>query len=37
MAAGSLHTLGLLTDGTFVATGSNSDGQCDVAGWRVRD
>ncbi len=33
VAAGSMHTLGLRTDGTVVATGSNQHGQCDVAGW----
>ena len=27
--------MGLKTDGTVVAVGDNSDGQCDVGGWRL--
>lgn len=34
IAAGESHTVGLLADGTVVATGSNSYGQCDVSEWR---
>jgi len=33
VAAGFVHTVGLKTDGTVVAVGYNSDGQCDVSGW----
>ena len=33
VSAGSNFTIGLCSDGTVVATGSNSDGQCDVTGW----
>ncbi len=33
IAAGSFHTVGLKTDGTVIAVGRNSDGQCDVSGW----
>lgn len=33
LAAGYRHTLGLNADGTVVAAGSNSDGQCEVTGW----
>ena len=29
-----VHTVGLKSDGTVVATGKNEDGQCDVSGWR---
>jgi len=28
------HTVGLKTDGTVVAVGKNTDGQCNVSGWR---
>ena len=28
------HTVGLRSDGTIVATGSNRDGQCNVSDWR---
>lgn len=31
--AGLTHSLGVRTDGTVVATGQNTDGQCDVSGW----
>jgi hypothetical protein len=33
VAAGSGHTVGLKSDGTVVAAGDNSNGQCDVGGW----
>ena len=33
LSAGSGHTVGLLSDGTVVATGINDDGQCNVSGW----
>ena len=33
IAVGSSHTVGLKSDGTVVAVGSNSYGQCDVSGW----
>ena len=33
LAAGSLHTVGLRSDGTMVARGKNDEGQCDVSGW----
>ena len=33
IAAGSIHTVGLKSDGTVVACGSNSDGRCNVSGW----
>ena len=33
VAAGSLHTVGLKSDGTVLATGDNSSGQCDVGSW----
>jgi alpha-tubulin suppressor-like RCC1 family protein len=33
VAAGSYHTVGLKTDRTAVAVGSNGLGQCDVGGW----
>jgi alpha-tubulin suppressor-like RCC1 family protein len=33
VAAGEWHTLGLKTDGTVVATGSNTYGQCNVDDW----
>lgn len=32
ICAGALHTVGLKADGTIVAVGENSDGQCDVGG-----
>ena len=32
--AGFYHTVGLAADGTALACGDNSFGQCDVAGWR---
>jgi hypothetical protein len=33
VAAGGYHTVGLKSDGTVVAVGYNSDGQCNVGGW----
>ena len=33
VSAGWLHTVGLRSDGTVVATGDNKYGQCDVSGW----
>ena len=33
VAAGGYHTVGLKGDGTVVALGDNSEGQCDVGGW----
>jgi VCBS repeat-containing protein len=33
VAAGGFHTVGLKSDGTAVAAGLLSDGQCDVSGW----
>jgi len=33
VAAGGAHTAGLKSDGTVVAVGDNSDGQCDVDDW----
>lgn len=33
LSVGFYHTVGLKKDGTVVATGSNSDGQCNVAAW----
>jgi len=33
VAAGALHTVGLKSDGTVVAVGSNSYGQSNVSGW----
>ena len=33
IAAGSYHTVGINEDGTVVAVGDDSQGQCDVAGW----
>ena len=33
VAAGSLHTVGIKSDGTVVAVGYNSYGQCNVGGW----
>ena len=34
ISAGGSHTVGLKTDGTVVAVGSNDKGQCNVSGWR---
>jgi hypothetical protein len=34
VAAGGDHIIGLKADGTVVAAGENSDGQCYVGGWR---
>ena len=34
MAAGSRHTVALLTDGTVRAIGDNRDKQCNVQSWR---
>ncbi|MDR1563727.1 MAG: hypothetical protein LBS74_02090 [Oscillospiraceae bacterium] len=33
IAAGSAHTVGLNADGTVLAVGDNSNGQCDVSEW----
>ena len=33
VSAGSSHVVGLRSDGTVVATGSNEDGKCNVSGW----
>ena len=33
VSAGFLHTVGLRSDGTVVASGGNEDGQCDVSDW----
>ena len=33
VAAGDFHTVGVKADGTVVAVGDNSDGQCNVIGW----
>jgi hypothetical protein len=33
LAAGGLHTVGILPDGTVVATGNNDEGQCNVGSW----
>lgn len=33
IAAGDSHTVGLKADGTVVATGDNTDGQCNVSDW----
>jgi hypothetical protein len=35
VAAGGSHTVGLKSDGTVVAVGSNYYGQCDVSGWNL--
>jgi hypothetical protein len=35
VAAGSIHTVGLKADGTMVAVGHNSSGQCNVDGWNL--
>ena len=34
VSAGANHIVGLRSDGTVVATGSNGDCQCDIAGWK---
>ena len=34
LSAGGSHSVGLRTDGTVVAVGSNMSGQCDVSTWR---
>ena len=34
IAAGWCHTVGVKGDGTVAAVGNNTDGQCDVSGWR---
>ena len=34
LAVGFYHTVGLKKDGTVVAAGSNSDGQCNVSAWQ---
>ena len=33
IAAGGFHTVGLRSDGSVVAVGSNEYGQCEVSGW----
>jgi uncharacterized repeat protein (TIGR02543 family) len=33
VAAGWVHTVGLCSNGTVIATGDNSEHQCDVTGW----
>jgi len=33
VAAGTEHTVGLKSDGTVVAVGDNSSGQCNVGSW----
>ena len=33
LAVGFYHTVGLKADGTLIATGRNSEGQCDVSDW----
>ena len=33
MYAGANHTVGLLRDGTLIACGDNSHGECEVAGY----
>jgi len=33
IAGGGRHTVGILPDGTVVATGNNDEGQCNVSGW----
>lgn len=35
VAAGYAHSVGLKADGTVVATGDNTYGQCNVTGWRL--
>ena len=34
ISAGFFHTVGLKSDGTVLAIGDNSKGQCDVSGWK---
>lgn len=34
IAAGRRHTVALKSDGTVIAVGDNSCGQCNVSGWR---
>ena len=34
VSAGQCYTLGLRSDGSVVATGLNTNGQCRVTGWR---
>ena len=34
ISAGEFHTVGIKADGTVVATGRNSEGQCNVADWK---
>lgn len=34
ISAGYYHTVGVKSDGTVVAVGDNTDGQCNVSGWR---
>jgi alpha-tubulin suppressor-like RCC1 family protein len=35
VATGKIHTVGLKSDGTVVATGSNTSEQCAVGGWTL--
>ena len=34
LSAGQAHTVAIKTDGTVIATGSNSEGQCNVSDWQ---
>ena len=34
LSAGAYHTVGLRTDGTVIAVGTNESGQCSVSGWK---
>ena len=35
VAVGTLHTVGLKSDGTVIAVGYNDFGQCEVGGWTL--
>ena len=37
VTAGSGHTVGLKADGTIVAVGRNSNGQCNVSSWNLKE